>query len=1389
MNSQINFRSQTLFSFSRSLIKSAIRKYCEQYKNIAQKRNGLRSVNDSALVKAELLESRVLLSGLDFGDAPDSYGTTITNDGPRHDDAMPMWVQLGLDLNSESLADNSGSSVSLSADGQIVAIGAPRNDGNGSNSGHVRIYQYDGSEWLQLGSDIDGEAAGDLFGTSVSLSSNGMTVAIGAHHNNGNGDRSGHVQIYQFDGTEWLQLGADIDGEAAGDWSGISVALSSNGMRVAIGAHRNTGNGDSSGHVRIYQFDGSNWQQLGADIDGQAAGNGSGYSVAISDDGSTVAIGAINNNGLATNADHVRIFQFNGTTWQQMGMDIDGEASHDKAGQAISLSADGLTVAIGAFLNAGNGDRSGHVRIYQFDGAMWNQLGTDIDGEAAGDSSGYSVSLSADGLTVAIGAPGNDGNGNTSGHVRIFKYNGVIWQQLAVDIDGEAANDSSGRSVSISSDGMTVAIGAPYNSQSGYDSGHVRIYRLSELILGTTRDIELDGNPTTAADGDDTIGISDDEDGINFTSDLIAGHSANFDVTTNRPGTLAWWVDFDSSGTFDSNERFEATITSFGTHSISFDVPSNVIAGQTYSRFRFATNAAEIALPTGLASDGEVEDYLMTLIRQDDFGDAPDSYGTTLANDGPNHGNPMVDWTQMGLDIDGEAAADLSGSSVSISANGQIVAIGARYNDGNGSASGHVRIYQFVDARWQQLGSDIDGEAAYDYFGNSVSLSDDGHTVAIGAIQNSGNGDLSGHVRIYQFDGAMWNQLGTDIDGEAASDSSGYSVSLSADGLTVAIGAYGNYGNSWTSGHVRIFQYVDESWQQLGADIDGEASNDWSGFAVSLSADGKTVAIGAFLNDGNGNNSGHVRIYQYEGSKWQQLGTDIDGEAANDQSGYSVSLSADGRTIAIGAPENDGVDPLYSSESGHVRIYQYVDSGWQQLGSDLDAEAVFNRAGRSVSISSDGMTVAIGAPENDGNGSGSGQVRIYRISELRLGLSKDFEAEGQPTTAADGDDTNGSNDENGIVFTSALVAGHPASIEVTTSDAGTLAWWIDFDSNGTFDLSERFEAIIASHGTHSLSFDVPASAIAKQTYARFRLASNSADVENPTGIAADGEVEDYTVILYPQYNVVTNLFDTGPGSLRNAVEIANSAPVLSTITFDAAIASGNILITEPFVIESTVQIQGPSAVSITIDGQHLTHILEIHLSDPDDVELSNLALLNGTTSNLQQGELIRSENADLTLTEINFTGNSSVAIEAHNGELTLNQVDLGNHFLVRSHIIGAYFPEFLLASAQVFKNQTDTGPNEYRNTSDNSKLPVDEGETFPFSIPLMKFKVEKRLEIEATLLTGQAPVRVDTQSSSKPTHWLPVEFEDIADSQIQPSSDMPYEQFHELNCDFMLFQL
>jgi hypothetical protein len=400
--------------------------------------------------------------------------------------ANAQWAQLGINIDGEAAGDRSYI-VATSSDGATVAIGAPFNDGNGNGSGHVRVYKYIDDAWVQLGADINGEAADDQSGYSVSISSDGSTVAIGAPSNDGNGSGSGHVRVYQYNGFAWVQLGTDIDGEAAGDQSGYSVSMSSDGATVAIGARFNDGNGLNAGNVRVYSYNGFGWVQRGTDIDGEAADDNSGYTVSISSDGSTVAIGSPFNDGNGNGSGHVRVYQYDGfvSSWMQRGADIDGEAAGDQSGYSLSMSSDGATVAIGAPFNAGNVNGSGHVRVYQYDGfySTWVKLSDDIDGEAADDYSGYSVSMSSDGATLAIGGPFNAGNGNGSGHLRVYKYNIIanIWMQLGADIDGEAADDQSGYSASMSSDGATVAIGAPSNDGRGQNAGHVRVYQFETL--------------------------------------------------------------------------------------------------------------------------------------------------------------------------------------------------------------------------------------------------------------------------------------------------------------------------------------------------------------------------------------------------------------------------------------------------------------------------------------------------------------------------------------------------------------------------------------------------------------------------------------------------------------------------------------------------------------------------------------------------------------------------------------------------------------------------------------------------------------------------------------------------------------------------------------------
>lgn len=397
-------------------------------------------------------------------------------------------TQIGNDINGESAGDVFGRTVSLSSDGNVLAIGAPNNDGaNGSNSGHVRVYTNIAGTWTQIGDDIEGESGSDSSGFALSLSSDGNVVAIGAHQNDGNGFNSGHVRIFRNTGGSWVQIGNDIDGEAAVDLFGFSVSLSEDGGFLAVGAPNNNGAaGSNTGHVRVYQNISETWTQIGDDIDGEAINDQSGFSIDISSNGEIVAIGAPGNDGTAIGAGHVRVFQNISGIWTQIGDDIDSNPGDITFGESVSLSSNGMIVALGSPNADGIGVDSGVVRVFQNISGTWTQIGSDISGEVAQDESGHkdSISLSSDGSIIAIGARFNDDSAGAAGHVRIFQNISGTWTQIGADIDG-TMNDQSGFSVDLSSSGTTVAISSPFNSNAT-GGGEVKVYDLANTLSVNT---------------------------------------------------------------------------------------------------------------------------------------------------------------------------------------------------------------------------------------------------------------------------------------------------------------------------------------------------------------------------------------------------------------------------------------------------------------------------------------------------------------------------------------------------------------------------------------------------------------------------------------------------------------------------------------------------------------------------------------------------------------------------------------------------------------------------------------------------------------------------------------------------------------------------------------
>ena len=289
------------------------------------------------------------------------------------------------------------------------------------------------------------------------------------------------------------------------------------------------------------------------------------------------------------------------------------------------------------------------------------------------------------------------------------------------------------------------------------------------------------------------------------------GDSASFTVLATAGGetiSYQWEASTDNGSTFA-----DLPAETSNTLAVTASLAGN---GTQYRVGLSAAGAADVTSSVATLTVGET--FRVMSQSGDDLtlesggyllhdGVAPPS-SVTLSVVGPSNQTAAPSalyWTQTGGDIDGEAAYDQSGYSVALSSDGSRVAIGARYNDGGGATSGHVRIYDWDGSAWTQAGGDIDGEAAYDYSGYSVALSRDGSRVAIGAINIDGGSATSGHVRIYDASGtgtyqATLSVSATVSDGSAlsyqwqqsaeggvfADVAGGTSSSLSLTGLTVS---------------------------------------------------------------------------------------------------------------------------------------------------------------------------------------------------------------------------------------------------------------------------------------------------------------------------------------------------------------------------------------------------------------------------------------------------------------------------------------------------------------------------------------------------------------------------------------------------------------------------
>ncbi len=364
-----------------------------------------------------------------------------------------------------------------------------------------------------------------------------------------------------------------------------------------------------------------------------------------------------------------------------------------------------------------------------------------------------------------------------------------------------------------------------------------------------------------------------------------------------------------------------------------------------------------------LASDG---------VKWDNFGYSVSLDGDTALIGAAPDGSVYVftrngtSWNQQAkLSASDGVANDFFGESVFLDDNTAL--IGAPHDDDNGDSSGSVYTFTRTGDIWTQEAKLLPSDGATsDSFGCSVSLY--GDTALIGAVDDD---QLEGSAYVFTRTGTSWNQqVKLYASDRTVGDFFGQSVSL--DGDTALIGAYGNDDNGWNSGSAYIYTRNNNSWiehQKLLPLDNGE--EDYFGWSVAL--DGNTALIGAKYDQNNRIDSGSAYIFTRIGGTWIEQQKLIAQEGSiGAQFGNCVSVCND--TALIGANHHD-------NWRGSAYIFTRIDTTWTQSAKLLASDGIeMDDFGMTVSLDDD--TVLIGAHGDDDN-----KGSVYVFSKVGLTFS------------------------------------------------------------------------------------------------------------------------------------------------------------------------------------------------------------------------------------------------------------------------------------------------------------------------------------------------------------------------------------------------------------------
>ena len=326
-------------------------------------------------------------------------------------------------------------------------------------------------------------------------------------------------------------------------------------------------------------------------------------------------------------------------------------------------------------------------------------------------------------------------------------------------------------------------------------------------------------------------------------------------------------------------------------------------------------------------------------------------------------------------------ANDFFGPSVATSADGKTIVVGAVSDEIGATAdTGLAYVFDRVGSSFNQVGI-LTGSLSQssEQFGYSVATSADGKTIVVGAIYDGASAFYGGLVYVFDRVGNSFNQVAI-LDGSLSQsyDQFGYSLATSADGKTIVVGA--NQDALGGTGLVYVFDRAGNSFNQVGiltASLAADAADNF-GYSVATSADGKTIVVGSIADEIVATeDTGVVYVFDRAGNSFNQVGI-LTGSFAfgGDNFGSSVATSADGKTIVVGAVSDEiGA----TTSTGVVYIFNRQGNNFNQVGILTGTYAgSFDLFGNAVSVSADGKTVIVGARSDEiGATTSTGIAYVY----------------------------------------------------------------------------------------------------------------------------------------------------------------------------------------------------------------------------------------------------------------------------------------------------------------------------------------------------------------------------------------------------------------------------